>query len=202
MTVLIILAHPNPGSFNHAIAQTAVAALRANRHQVILHDLYAEGFDPVLPRAELQKDAQLPSLIEQHCREVCSADGIVIVHPNWWSAPPAILRGWVDRVLRAGRAYNFVPDGAGGTKPVGLLRASVALIFNTANTPQQLEEQLYGDPLQTHWVKCVFGLCGVAKVYRRNFAPVITSTLEQRQAWLAEVKQIVTTHFPAEAAHV
>jgi len=197
MTVSVILAHPAPGSFNHAIAQTVLATLHANGHQTHFHDLYAEGFDPVLTKAELAKDAALPNAIERHCQEICQADGIVIVHPNWWSAPPAILRGWVDRVLRAGRAYNFVPDGAGGAKPVGLLKATTALIFNTANTPQHIEEQLYGDPLQTHWVKCVFGLCGVPKIYRRNFAPVITSTPDQRQAWLAEVKQIVRTHFPA-----
>lgn len=198
MTVSVILAHPAPGSFNHAIAQTVLATLHANGYQTHFHDLYAEDFDPVFTKAELAKDAELPATIEQHCREICQADGIVIVHPNWWSAPPAILRGWVDRVLRAGRAYNFVPDGTGGAKPVGLLKASVALIFNTANTPQHIEEQLYGDPLQIHWVKCVFGLCGVAKVYRRNFAPVITSTPEQRQTWLAEVKEIVHAHFPPQ----
>jgi NAD(P)H dehydrogenase (quinone) len=198
MKISIILAHPTPGSFNHAIAATVVATLSANGHQARLHDLYAERFDPVMPSAEIPNDAKLPPEIERHCHEICQADGIMIVHPNWWSAPPAILRGWVDRVLRPGRAYNFIPDGRGGAKPVGLLRAQVGMVFNTANTPQEKEEELLGDPLQTHWVKVVFGLCGVPKVYRRNFAPVITSTLAQRQRWLAEVAQAVARHFPAQ----
>lgn len=197
MKISIILAHPTPGSFNHAVAATAVAALSADGHQVRLHDLYAERFDPVMQSAEIPTDAALPPEIERHCHEICQADGIVIVHPNWWSAPPAILRGWVDRVLRPGLAYNFIPDGKGGAKPVGLLRASAGMIFNTANTPQEKEEALLGDPLQTHWLKVVFGLCGVTKVYRRNFAPVITSTPEQRQRWLAEVAQAVALYFPA-----
>jgi NAD(P)H dehydrogenase (quinone) len=201
MTISVILAHPTPGSFNHAIAATAVAALRANGHETRLRDLYAERFDPVMPSAEIPNDAVLPPEIERHCREICEADGIVIVHPNWWSAPPAILRGWVDRVLRPGRAYNFVPDGTGGAKPVGLLRAGVGMVFNSANTPQEKEEQLFGDPLQTHWLKVVFGLCGVAVVYRRNFAPVITSTSAQRRQWLEEVKQAVALHFPARGQH-
>ncbi len=196
MRVSIILAHPAPGSVNHAIARCAADALEARGHHVDLHDLYAERFDPVLPAAELARDAVLPAEIEQHCREIDVADGIVVVHPNWWSAPPAILRGWVDRVLRAGRAYNFVPDGQGGAKPVGLLKARVAVVFNTANTPQELEEQLLGDPLQTHWLKVVFGLCGVTTVDRRNFAPVITSTPQQRQRWLDEVQRTVVEHFP------
>jgi len=198
MKISLILAHPTPGSFNHAIADAVVACLKANGHEARLHDLYAEKFDPVMPPAEIPKDAILPPEIERHCREICETDGIVIVHPNWWSAPPAILRGWVDRVLRPGRAYNFIPDGKGGAKPVGLLRAKVGMVFNTANTPQEKEEELFGDPLQTHWLKCVFGLCGVKKVYRRNFAPVITSTLEQRRQWLEEVKQAVALHFPPQ----
>ena len=199
MKVSVLLAHPNPASFNHAIAQTAVETLAAFHHEVCFHDLHAEQFDPVLTAAELAKDAPLPPVIERHCQEIGEADGIIFIHPNWWSQPPAILRGWTDRVLRAGRAYNFVPDGKGGATPVGLLKARVGLVFNTANTPQEQEEKLYGDPLETLWRKVVFGLCGVTTVYRRNFSPVILSTPEQRQAWLREVAADVRQHCPAAA---
>ena len=197
MKVSVVLAHPNPASFNHAIAQTAVDTLAGLNHEVFFHDLYAEQFDPVMTAHELAKDAPLPPVIEQHCREIGEADGIIFIHPNWWSQPPAILRGWTDRVLRAGRAYNFVPDGQGGAKPVGLLQARVGLVFNTANTPQEKEEELYGDPLETLWRKVVFGLCGVTAVYRRNFSPVVLSTPEQRQAWLREVTAAVRRYCPA-----
>jgi putative NADPH-quinone reductase len=195
--VSLILAHPNPASFNHVIAQTAVETLAALKHEIAFHDLYAEQFDPVMTAAELAKDAPLPPVIERHCQEIGEADGIIFIHPNWWSQPPAILRGWTDRVLRAGRAYNFVPDGKGGAKPVGLLKARMGLVFNTANTPQEKEEELYGDPLETLWRKVVFGLCGVTTVYRRNFSSVILSTPDQRQAWLREVATAVRQHCPA-----
>jgi putative NADPH-quinone reductase len=191
MNVLVILAHPVPGSFNHAIAGEAEAALRARGHSVVLRDLCAEGFDPLMPGAEFAKNAVLPAEIERHCQAVERADLLVVVHPNWWSAPPAILRGWVDRVLRPGRAYEFVPDGQGGAKPVGLLKARVGVVFNTANTPQEKEESLFGDPLEVHWRKVVFALCGVSRVIRRNFSPVITSTPEQRSEWLEEVRRIM-----------
>ena len=108
---------------------------------------------------------------------------------------PAILCGWTDRVLRAGRAYQFVPDGQGGAQSEGLLKARVGMVLNTANTPQEKEVELFGDPLESLWRNVVFGLCGVPTVYRRNFAPVITSTLEQRQAWLQEVRAAVERHF-------
>ena len=196
MKVSLILGHPSPGSFNHAIAARAVEVLRACGHEVSLHDLHAENFDPIYTASELKKDAALPPPIEQHCLEMESADGLIVVHPNYWSRPPAIVCGWVDRVLRPGRAYHFVPDGQGGAKPVGLLRVKAGMVFNTANTPQAKEEEWLGDPLEIHWRKVVFGLCGVPKVYRRNFSPVIVSSPEQRQQWLTEVECAVRDFFP------
>ena len=60
------------------------------------HDLYAERFDPVMPAVELPKDAPLPGGDRAPLPEIGEADGIIVVHPNWWSAPPAILRGLVS----------------------------------------------------------------------------------------------------------
>lgn len=197
MKCSLILGHPAPGSFNHAIADCVEAQLLHSGHTVWRHDLQAEHFDPVTPPAELAKDAVLPPVIEQHCREIGEADGIIIIHPNWWSQPPAILKGWVDRVLRQGRAYNFVATENGEGKPVGLLKAKAALVINTANTPQELEEKLLGDPQAVFWQKCVFGLCGVPQVHRLVFSPVITSTAAQRQAWLRQVEEAVGRVFPA-----
>lgn len=189
MKISVILCHPNPGSFNHAIAETAAAALRERGATVTLHDLYAEKFDPLYTAAELVRGATLPAEIEAQCREIETADGIVIVHPNYWGRPPAMLCGWVDRVVRQGRAYRFVPDGKGGGRPEGLLKAKAAVVFTTANTPDPVDQALYGDPLEVHWTKVVFGLCGVPAV-RRSFSPVITSTQEQRASWLGEVRDV------------
>jgi putative NADPH-quinone reductase len=198
MKISIILAHPNPGSFNHAIATTAAAELRQRGHNVLLHDLCEEQFNPVLPAAELANDAPLGSVVRQHCHEIAEAEGIIIVHPNWWGMPPAILKGWIDRVLRPEIAYRFVTNDKGEGVPQGLLRARAAIVFNTANTPEDRERAWFGDPLETLWRKCVFGLCGVKNVRRRTFSVVITSTPEQRAQWLGEVRQIVSGQFPAE----
>ena len=96
MRVSIILAHPDPDSLNHAIARAAEAQLIGDGHDVTFHDLYGEGFDPILPQLEFRRDAALPPAISLHCEEISEAEGIVIVHPNWWGQPPAILKGWVD----------------------------------------------------------------------------------------------------------
>ncbi|OQY58643.1 MAG: hypothetical protein B6245_10850 [Desulfobacteraceae bacterium 4572_88] len=77
--------------FNHAIANAPVSQLRDKGHEVIFHDLYDEKFDPLLFHDEFPREASLPPEIQQHCEEIASADGIVIVHPNWWGQHPAIL---------------------------------------------------------------------------------------------------------------
>jgi NAD(P)H dehydrogenase (quinone) len=189
MKVSVILAHPAPGSFNHAIAETVVRSLKQAAHTVCFHDLYQERFDPLMPAAEFSPTAVLPPEIQAHCDEILAADGIVIVHPNWWSQPPAILKGWVDRVLRSGQAYKFIVNANGEGKPVGLLKAHWALVINTANTPQDKEVAFLGDPQAVFWQKVVFGLCGVRDVHRLVFSPVITSTADQRKQWLELVAE-------------
>ncbi len=197
MNVSVILAHPHPGSFNHAIARAAAAQLRENGHRTVLHDLYAEGFDPILPAWEIPEGAPLTRPVADHCSEIVAADGIVVVHPNWWGQPPAVLKGWVDRVLRPGVAYRFLEGDSGEGVPLGLLKARAALVFNTANTPAEREAVVFGDPLETLWKNCIFGLCGVPIFYRQTFGVIVTSTPEQRARWLSQVRASVDLHFPA-----
>jgi NAD(P)H dehydrogenase (quinone) len=198
MIVSVILAHPNKASFNHAIAQTALDVLGRNRHAVAFHDLYEEGFDPILTQDEIPTRAILPPVLTNHCSEISSADGIIIVHPNWWGQPPAILKGWVDRVFRPDVAYRFLEGDKGEGIPVGLLKARAALVFNTSNTAAGRELSVFGDPIETLWRNCIFGLCGVGAFYRTTFSVVVNSTVEQRRQWLKEVEETVSRYFPGE----
>lgn len=194
--VSVILAHPRHGSFNHAIAAVVLQTLETQGHEINFHDLYQESFDPVLLTPELEREAFLHPDLERHCQEIARADGIVIIHPNWWGQPPAILKGWVDRVLRPEVAYRFEEGDSGEGVPKGLLQAKAALVFNTSNTPTERELAVFGDPLETLWKNCIFGLCGVPLVVRKNFAVVVTSTDDQRQAWLEDVKEMAAILCP------
>lgn len=201
-TVSVILAHPDPQSFNHAIARAALETLVDNGYKVFSHDLYAEQFDPVLTGKEIARDAPLPPAIRDHCREIARAEGIVIVHPNWWGQPPAILKGWIDRVIRPGTAYEFLEGDSGEGVPRGLLMASAAVVFNTSNTPPERERAVFGDPLETIWRNCVFSLCGVALSHRRSFGVVVTSTDDQRKRWLDEVRAVIDRFFPIKKVEI
>jgi NAD(P)H dehydrogenase (quinone) len=196
MNISIVLGHPSRQSFNHAIADAAVTALRERGHAVMFHDLYAENFNPLLAGAEIPKQAPLDHVIKRHCDEITRAQGIIIVHPNWWGQPPAIVKGWVDRVFRPGVAYEFMEGDSGEGVPCGLLNVKTVVIFNTSNTPPDREKAVFGDPLETLWKNCIFGLCGAATLYRRTFSVIVTSTENQRAAWLDEVRTITGSYFP------
>jgi NAD(P)H dehydrogenase (quinone) len=198
MRISVILAHPSRKSLNYAIARAVADALADNGHKVFFHDLYAEKFNPVLPAAEIPKAARLPALIRKHCNQIRNAQGLVLVHPNWWGEPPAILKGWVDRVLRVGVAYDF-PDGPEGKAglPIELLTVKAALILNTSDTPKEREEKVLHDPLSLLW-KNTLSFCGVKTIRRTMYRVVAISTPRDRAAWLADARRRACALFPPE----
>jgi putative NADPH-quinone reductase len=198
MKISVILGHPDINSFNCAIADMVVKTLRDVGHEVVFHDLYREEFPPVIPAEEIPKDVPLPDIIAKYCHEISEADGIIIIHPNWWGQPPAILKGWIDRVLRPGVAYRFAEGDAGDGELIGLLKAEQVIIFNTSNTPVDREQNLYGDPLGLLWKNNMLISCGVRNYYRKNFSVIVTSTQKQRQQWLREAAETVLRYFPSD----
>jgi putative NADPH-quinone reductase len=113
VNVLVVHAHPDPASFNHTLFETAVTALRAGGHTVETIDLYAEGFSAVMTAAERKAyHSPAPILdpqVARHAQLVRWANALVFVYPTWWAGLPAILKGWLDRVLVAGVAFDFHP---------------------------------------------------------------------------------------------
>jgi putative NADPH-quinone reductase len=183
MRVLVVFAHPVETSFSAALHRSTVEALKAAGHEVDDCDLYAEGFEPIRGG---------DALVAQHRKELASADVLLVFHPNWWSMPPAMVKGWIDRTFVPGVAYRDAPIG---DPPIGLLQAK-ALVFNTGDTPPEREREVFGDPLQRIWEVGVFGFCGIRTVARRLYAPVTSSTPEQRDQWLDEVAVLVKAVAP------
>lgn len=192
MNVLIILGHPDQKSFNHAIAETCISQIEANGHTVFFHDLYAENFSPLLHIDNENPPTEIDNQIKEHCDNLINSDGIIVIHPNWWGQPPAIIKGWLDRVLLPEVAYKFVINDKGALIPIGLLKAKSAIVLNSSNSPCDTENHT----LDSIWKNRVFKFCGVNQVERRNFCVVKDSDESQRNKWLAEVKLVIDTYFP------
>jgi NAD(P)H dehydrogenase (quinone) len=195
MNILIILGHPDNKSFNHAIADTCRERLIDNGHSVMFHDLYNESFNPVIDATEIPKHGQIDDTTKKHCDDLENSDGIIVIHPNWWGQPPAIMKGWIDRVIRPGIAYEFEEGDNGEGIPIGLLKAHIGLVFNTSNTSEERENNIFNDPLETIWKNCIFDFCGVKQFDRRMFRIIVNSDINQRQVWLSEVKMMIDRYF-------
>ncbi|GLS87311.1 NAD(P)H dehydrogenase (quinone) [Cypionkella aquatica] len=114
MRLLFLHAHPDAGSFTAACRDTAIAAARAAGHETRLIDLYAEDFQPTLSLDEWRSYPD-PDAIDEtltaHIEALHWAEGLIFTHPTWWSGPPAILKGWLDRTFRPGVAFHPMPNG-------------------------------------------------------------------------------------------
>lgn len=195
---MVVLAHPKPGSFSHALADVAEKSLRDAGHHVATHDLYTEGFCPVLSREGARTtrmsdddalDADADPMLRTHRDEIVTAHTLVVVHPNWWGKPPAIMAGWMDRVLAPGVVYDL--DDAGGL-PRTLITLRRLIVLNTGDTDLEREASVFGDPLESIWRRCVGTyLAGVA-VERMLIGPMAGSTAEQRARWLESATDMVT----------
>ncbi len=111
MKVLVVCAHPRGDSFTHAVADAAVRGCERAGHEVTVLDLYALGFRPAMTCAEhraYHSDRPLldPMTLE-HAELVRAHQMLVFVYPTWWSSLPAILKGWLDRVMVQGVAFHF-----------------------------------------------------------------------------------------------
>ncbi|MEH3116767.1 MAG: NAD(P)H-dependent oxidoreductase [Methylorubrum populi] len=108
MRVLLVHCHPRPDSFSAALRAAAVSALEAAGHGVEILDLYGQDFDPRLSARErgayYDEAADRPDLAG-HIAALRRAEALVFVYPTWWFGPPAMLKGWFDRVWLPGVAF-------------------------------------------------------------------------------------------------
>ncbi|MGF1657950.1 MAG: NAD(P)H-dependent oxidoreductase [Rubrimonas sp.] len=113
MRVLVIHSHPDPESFNAFLCSEAVTALQAAGHETRLIDLYAEGFEPALSRADwraYEDQSRNVDPVAAHVAALRWAEALLFVYPTWWYGLPAMLKGWLDRVWLPGVAFTLEPE--------------------------------------------------------------------------------------------
>ena len=186
MTALVILCHPFDNSFCHAIAAELQSVLEARGVSVIRHDLYAEGPDPVLTGAEIARRLSLDEQIQRYSSEVQKAGLVAFVHPDWWSGPPALLKGFIERVFRPGVAYDWVGPEFEEKHHAPLLTGTAALVFVTTDRADS-------DPpraIDAFWSD-VCEYSGMKRAGGRIYHDVRRSTHRARRRWLSELGPLI-----------
>ncbi len=188
MNILILFAHPNLQSFNHAILETLTETLQERHHQVRIKDLYRLHFNAILDSHDLARIAHhdIPDDILQEQADITWAQGLVFIYPVWWFGPPAILKGWIERVFTRGFAFDF---GANGLQQ--LLHHEQALIINTLGSDEKIYQQNnWHDLLIRPLSEGTLGYCGVKRITYKAFYDVFAVSQSERHIMLREVKQL------------
>lgn len=190
MNVLIIYAHPNPRSFNRAILEKVDATLREQGHATRIHDLYQMQFRCVLDSEDLLRNwrGNLADDVQREQAAVRWAQGLVLIYPIWWFGPPAILKGWIDRVFT--RKFAFDIDAHGMR---GLLTHERALILNTLGGDEATyQRERWHELLVRPIAEGVLGACGVRNIVHQAFYQVLSISHAERQAMLDQVGVLAT----------
>ena len=119
MHVLLVYCHPRPESFCAALRDAAIGGLESAGHTVEVRDLYAEGFSPVMDaeqRGRYYDETENGAGLDSHVAALRRAEALLLVYPTWWFGPPALLKGWIDRVWLPGVAFRF--GGPGVLRPL------------------------------------------------------------------------------------
>jgi len=191
MKVLIVYAHPNPESFNHAILEEFTKGLKDCGHFAETVDLYESGFDPRINSQDLAqfKGVKPADDVLQQQEKVKEADALVFISPIIWGSLPGTLKGWMDRVFSAGFAYRGPKKGEMG--PQGLLSHKKALIINTMVFPEPFFKQLgLETAIKTIFDENILKTVGVQNVEHVFLYSVLQVSDEARKGYLEEVYQL------------
>lgn len=158
--VLVIYCHPDPASFTAAVRDRVLSQLEELGAEVRLCDLYAEGFDPVLSRAEWigYTGPDNREAVEAHVADLLWCDTLIFIYPTWWYGLPAMLKGWLDRVMLPDVAF-LMPKAEGQVIRPGLTHVRRIGVFTTCGASWWLT-QLVGAPGKRTLLRGIALLCG------------------------------------------
>jgi NAD(P)H dehydrogenase (quinone) len=185
--ILVIIGHPNPQSFNHALAAQYAEAARAAGHEVTVLALNELRFDPILRLGYAGEQALEPDL-QRAQAAILRAEHIVIVFPSWWGSMPALLKGFIDRTLLPGFAFKYRSRDTPWWDQ--LLKGRTGRILLTMDTPWWYNRLVYGNANINMLKAATLQFCGIKKVKVSTFGGVRLSKPATRMRWLEQVAQL------------
>ena len=181
--IFIVYGHYDEKSFNAAIRDTFVDTVKKNSHTVDVVDLYKEKFDPVFSGEKPDE------IVLDHRGRIEKSDVIVLIAPIWNFRMPAIVEGWIDKVLAPPWAFRFKRLFGNYGYPLGNLKDKKAVVFCTYGSPQFAVRTFFLNMPTKRLRRGVFNICGITDVtYRRYFAVPFVSD-EKRKKFLNDVKK-------------
>ena len=181
--VFLVYGHYNEKSFNSAIKDAFIKSAEEKGHSVDCIDLYKEKFNPVYPCEKADE------VVLDHRKKIDETDLIVLVAPIWNYRMPAILEGWIDKVLAPPWAFKFKQLWGNYGYPIGNLKDKKAIIFCTYGSPRLAITTFFLNLPIRRLKRGVFHMCGIYNInYRRYFAVPFVSD-KKREEFLNDVRK-------------
>jgi putative NADPH-quinone reductase/1,4-dihydroxy-2-naphthoate octaprenyltransferase len=185
MRGLLILAHPRRDSLCGALFDAYAEGARqagVECRELILSELH---FDPDVHAASPEQQPLEPDLLRAQ-RDIQWAEHLLFVYPTWWGTFPALLKGFLDRVLMPGFAFRHVTHDRWDK----LLSGRTADLITTMDTPPLIYRFIYRAPGQQALARATLGYCGIRCARIETFGPVIAADSGQRQQWLTRARSL------------
>jgi len=193
MKVVIVFNHPYEGSYCNAILNTVTAGLKTAQHEVDLIHLDKEGFNPVMTPADLlafkNRQAVDPKVIEYKQR-LDAADHLIFIFPIWWELMPALTKGFIDKVIFPGVAYDYTRGGYGMIPLFKKIRSIT--VITTMNTPGFLYRLVFGNAIRKAVITGTFWKMGYKNRKWINLSGVKQASEKKRIKWLRDLENRYT----------
>jgi putative NADPH-quinone reductase len=195
MRVLLVYCHPCPESFTAAVRDCAVRTLTAAGHEVRVSDLYGDGFDPVMGAAERRgyhDPVTNAAPVAEHLNALKWCEGLVFVYPTWWYGPPAMLKGWLDRVWIPHETFKMPEPG----KPIARVMTNIRLIaaISTLGSPGWWWKWVMGEPGRRIMVRGIRPLVAPkCRTIWLSLHQMDSTTDADRRGFLAKVEKTLKT---------
>ena len=195
MKHVVVVAHPNPESFNLGVARTYCQAARERGHEPLLRDLYRMDFDPRLQAGEIPRIEgcePAPDIVVER-EMIRDADVFAFVYPLWFYAPPAMIKGYIERVF--GMGFGFGGIQGGGNTPK--LRGRKMITISSSGSPfEWVKQEGAWTAIRNLFDHHVSEVCGMTVVDHVHFGGVtIGMRTDVVTKYLATVRQTVSEHF-------
>mgnify|MGYP003413148322 FL=1 len=195
MNSLIAFNHAYGGSFCGAILAAVERGLKTGDHKCRVINLDQDDFDPVMRSKDLLafvgagragKDAldAIDDQVREYKEHLEWAEHLVMIFPIWWMTTPAMTKGFIDKVIFPGIAYDM-KDG----RLVSRLSLRKVTVITTMNTPADVYRDVFGNPLEGSLIKGTFRQIGIENIEWTSLNEVKQVSNEQRETWLEDIER-------------
>jgi putative NADPH-quinone reductase len=200
MNILVVTAHPKADSLCSTLANYLVGILTNQGHEVVIENLYANEFDPVLSRQERDKYyATLydTSAVIEEVNRLKNADVLALVFPTWWFGFPAILKGWFDRVWAPSVAYDHATD-FGPIRPK-LTRLKKTIVITTLGAPWWVDYLILWRPVKRVIRFALLGACAKrSKLKYLSFYKCESLDRDRIESFKTKMKKALSVTIPKQ----